>query len=404
MPNTKKPEELPITPSATVTEPGVDELAPTSTKPATVATPARGGIGNIGALPQYGLLLMQGEDAISFLHSQLTNDIKSLATGHACLAGYCTPKGRLLASMVVWKSKDEIFLQLPVAIMPEFHKRLHMFIMRAKVTIKNSSDSTSILGISDHLSALNTSDRNGVSLLTTWLGTWFPELPDAPYKLVTNTAGTLLRVADACGKPRYQWIATTEQARQALALGVEQFGQLSPEVWDWTEIQSGTPHILPQTKEKFVPQMVNYDVINAVNFRKGCYPGQEIVARSQYLGKQKRRMVLASIESSSVEAGDEVFASTDPGQPCGTIVNAQPGYTLTASGLTAKPGTSDCLIVLKTDITDAFTHTGADASADAAADVAADAAAKSGHQVVQLSNGSVCHWLPMPYAVTVEPA
>jgi folate-binding protein YgfZ len=93
--------------------------------------------------------------------------------------------------------------------------------------------------------------------------------------------------------------------------------------WRKADILAGIPQITDRTQEKFVPQMVNFELIGGVNFKKGCYPGQEIVARSQYLGKLKRRMAIASIPANSVEAGMEVFSEADTSQPCGMIINAE---------------------------------------------------------------------------------
>ncbi len=110
--------------------------------------------------------------------------------------------------------------------------------------------------------------------------------------------------------------------------------------WRWTEIQAGTPQIMLATQEKFVPQMINFELIGGVNFRKGCYPGQEIVARSQYLGKLKRRMLLAHCDQQDhvqVKSGDEIFSEEDPSQPCGMVVNAE----------SSPDGRIDCLIEIK---------------------------------------------------------
>jgi folate-binding protein YgfZ len=134
----------------------------------------------------------------------------------------------------------------------------------------------------------------------------------------------VIRLADAFNAPRYLWITSAEtavaalpQLRETLALG----GNVA---WRLAEIHAGVPQVTQPTQEQFVPQMLNFELIGGVNFQKGCYPGQEIVARSQYLGKLKRRMMLATLPDAAARAGDEVFASDDPGQPSGMIVNAAP--------------------------------------------------------------------------------
>jgi folate-binding protein YgfZ len=234
-------------------------------------------------------------------------------------------------------------------------KRLQMFVMRAKVKLDNVSASQLVLGFI------------GAQTMTHVLP-WFAQLPASPYELVSNESGTLLRVADADGVARYQWIAEKEVAEQAWATLAGVVAELPEPLWALSEIHAGIPHIGLTTQEKFVPQMINYELIGAVNFKKGCYPGQEIVARTHYLGKQKRRTVLAHVDSANVQSGMEVFVCRDLDltQPCGMVVNAA-----------ANPaGGTDCLIEIKT--------------------------ACYNQNSVQLSTGELCHWLPMPYALPID--
>lgn len=307
----------------------------------------------LGKLSQFALISATGSDAITFLHSQLTNDIKLLSRDHACLAGYCTPKGRLLASMLAIKvgheaGEEAILLQVPAELRETLQKRLKMFVMRSKVTLTDLAASHTILGILGESTAQQ-------------LSNWFPTLPSLSYAAVSNDFGHLLRLPDANGVARYQWIISNDLLEQHWSSLSMLSGQFTEAAWNLSEIHAGIPHITLATQEKFVPQMINYELIGGVNFKKGCYPGQEIVARSQYLGKQKRRMVLAQINSTSVQNGTEVFAASDLTQPCGMVVNAQ------ANDL----GGSDCLIEIKT--------------------------AFLAQDTVQTLDGAVCHWLPMPY-------
>jgi len=149
-------------------------------------------------------------------------------------------------------------------------------------------------------------------------------LPTAAYGKTDNQYGTLIRLADSRQTPRYQWITTIEQAISAWPLLTATLTAAATHSWHLTDIYAGVPNITKSTQEQFVPQMINFELIGGVNFKKGCYPGQEIVARSQYLGKLKRRSVLALVDGSDIHAGTEVFSSEDPGQPCGMIVNAAP--------------------------------------------------------------------------------
>ena len=313
----------------------------------------------ISPLSQFALIKASGADAISFLQSQLTNDIKSLAENHACLAGYCSPKGRLLATMLIWKIEDTITMEVPTELQENLQKRLQMYVMRAKVKLEHISTTETILGVL------------GISAAEK-LSAWFPTLPASPYQVVNNDYGTLIRVTDGDGMARYQCIVSNELAQQIESAAGSAANSATEAKSDWalSEIHAGIPQVTAATLEKFVPQMINYELIGGVNFKKGCYPGQEIVARTHYLGKQKRRTVLARIDSVSVASGMEVFAASsvppDLEQPCGMVVNAALNNL----------GGSDCLIEIKTAC---LTDT-----------------------AVQLSSGETFHWLPMPYPLPAD--
>lgn len=270
--------------------------------------------GFVAAITTDGLIGIDGDDAASFLHNQLTNDVEHLTPSQVRLAGYCTPKGRLLASFLMWRSETTIFLQLPRAIQPTVQKRLQMFVMRAKAKLQDATDDAA------NLVMLGLGGANAGPALAAW----FPDLPAAPYQKIDNRHGTLLRLADAFGAPRYQWLTSAESAIDAWPQLTATLASATDDAWRLSAVHAGVPQIGAGTQEQFVPQMINYELLGGVNFRKGCYPGQEIVARSQYLGKLKRRTTLVSIADATAKAGDEVFAVGDPQQPCGMIVNAAP--------------------------------------------------------------------------------
>lgn len=291
----------------------------------------------VAPLTDLGLISLSGDDAASFLHNQITNDVEKLDLGSARLAGYCTPKGRLLATFLMWKDAGQIMLQLPRAIQPAIQKRLQMFVMRSKAKLADVSEQQVALGLAGHAAG-------------EVLQQWFPQLPQQPYSKIDNANGTLIRVADSRQAPRYQWIATPEQATAAWPVLTQKLTAVGTYGWRLSNIYAGVPTITLPTQEQFVPQMINFELIGGVNFKKGCYPGQEIVARSQYLGKLKRRSVLALVDSSEARAGAEVFSSADPGQPCGMVVNAE------AVGA----GQSACLVEIKLAAADNGTiHLGA---------------------------------------------
>jgi folate-binding protein YgfZ len=249
-------------------------------------------------LSDWGVIRAKGDDAGSFLNGQLTQEALKLDLGQARLAGYCSPKGRLLASFVMWRSApDEIALACSADLLAATLKRLSMFVMRAKCKLSDASAETALWG---------------VALPGLLHGDAAHPVPASPYATSTVAGGTAIRLADAAGATRVLWAApadatppwdTTSQA----------------DVWDWLEVQSGVPRIVAGTVEAFVPQMVNLELVGGVNFQKGCYPGQEIVARSQYRGTLKRRMVLAEGDADAAP-GAEVFAAADPGQPAGQVV------------------------------------------------------------------------------------
>jgi folate-binding protein YgfZ len=267
--------------------------------------------GFVAVVSDLGLIAVSGEDAPGFLHNQLTNDVEHLDSNEARLAGYCSPKGRLQATFLIWRNADSVFLQLPRELQGALQKRLSMFVLRAKAKLSDASAGQVVLGLGG--AAAQAALREHVDAL-----------PDLPYGKIDHPLGTLIRVADAFGAPRYEWLMTPSNAaavmpalRATLALGGNQ-------AWNLSSIHAGVPQITLKTQEQFVPQMVNFELLGGVNFKKGCYPGQEIVARSQYLGKLKRRAALVTIANAAAQAGDEVFAVSDPGQPCGMVVNAAP--------------------------------------------------------------------------------
>lgn len=308
--------------------------------------------GFIAPLTDLGLIAASGEDAASFLHSQLTNDVLHLGAAEARLAGYCSPKGRLLATFMMWKTDAGLLLQLPREIQPAIQKRLQMFVMRSKVKLEDVSAQQVVLGLGGQAAA-------GV------LAQWFPTLPATPYATAHADSGSLIRVADAFGAPRYQLltsIATAQALWQALSAALQPVGNSA---WRWSAIQAGVPQVTLPTQEQFVPQMLNFELIGGVNFKKGCYPGQEIVARMQYLGKLKRRTMLAVVDTASVTPGMEVFSSTDPEQPCGMIVNAE----------SSDAQHSECLVEIKiAALEDGAVHCGS-------------------------ASGAVLRFLPLPYAL-----
>ena len=273
-------------------------------------------------LSQFGTLRVSGEEAQFFLQNLLSNDIREVGNTRAQWSSFNTAKGRMLATLLIWRDGDDYLLQLPRTLTEAIRKKLSMYVLRAKVKITDASDEIISLGLSG-------------ATAQEFLREPFGELPQQQLGLTGSALGSVIKIDDT----RLQ-INTTAQHAPALWEILSRHAQpVGSNCWDWLNIRSGIPIILPQTQEQFVAQMVNFDLIGGVSFKKGCYPGQEIVARIQYLGKLKRRMYLAHLahpgSSDIPQAGDELFSADIEGQASGMIVNAAPapagGYDVLAT-------------------------------------------------------------------------
>lgn len=223
-----------------------------------------------------GLIAVSGADALDFLQGQLTNDIKQVRQ-HAQLTGYCTAKGRLLALFYAFSWQDTVYLQCPRTLVPALVKRLRMFVLRSKVTIEDVSDQFLSLGLSS----------TQAEVIEHW-----PQTPDSVTPLA---GGVLIRLASVGEIHRARLICPVASAETHWPTISQPYQIAAPRIWEWLDIQAGTPQVYPATQEQFVPQMLNLDVLNGINFKKGCYTGQEIVARTHYLGKVKRRTGIATL-------------------------------------------------------------------------------------------------------------
>jgi len=242
-------------------------------------------------------LHVTGKDATKFLHAQFTNDLDNLAINSWQYSGYCTPKGRTLAFMTIARLDENTFLLiLPTELSENVLPRLRMFVMRDDVKITPQDENTSILGIlnaADNLPGLEITQEkeNG--------------------KLSRDGTSCLLTLDHESG--RFLYIGDTEKLDT----------DASTDRNDWTlaDIQSGIPSVVLATQEAYVPQMINLDLIGAVNFKKGCYPGQEIVARVHYLGKIKQRMYVVETDSKEqAQPNDKVYIAGNPNKAAGTVV------------------------------------------------------------------------------------
>lgn len=288
-------------------------------------------------LPGFCVLAAAGDDALTFLHGQLTQDVTGLPEDAARLAGYCTAKGRLLATMVMWRpgaaSPGEGAGADPVAAasvstaahtQPRLYalvrddladallKRLSMFVLRAKVKLSRAP--LHVAGVqcnADQLPALE--DACGGALPTVaWQRA---ELPAGTWIAAPSSAENCLR---------WWWIADDAQLQQAAALA-QLLARAEPAQWQAADLAAGLPWIGSATQDLFIPQTVNLDLAGGVSFTKGCYPGQEVVARSHYRGTVKRRMAYGQLQNGAAAlelAGVDVYDAAQPGEPCGRVVDA----------------------------------------------------------------------------------
>ena len=264
----------------------------------------------VADLSQLALLRADGGDAQSFLQGQFSNDIREVSESRSQLSAYCSPKGRMLAVFRIFQRGPAYYLQLPAAIAEPTARRLRMFILRSQVKLAAADAELLRIGLSG---------PQAEALLAATVGT-FPPAVDAS---LTRGEVTVLRLPGP--HARFELLAPPARMPalwKKLAAAAQPVGA---HAWAWLDIAAGIPSVLPGTVEEFVPQMANLELVGGVNFKKGCYPGQEIVARMHYLGKLKQRMLRAHVEQDLPPApGTPIFAPDLPGQSTGSVVDGRP--------------------------------------------------------------------------------
>lgn len=265
--------------------------------------------GYVIPMDQTGLLSLEGEDAVRFIHGQLSNDIEHLDGKSARLAAYCTPQGRMLARFCVWKSAGKVWMSLPADILDALKKRLQIYILRAKVTLSDERGNVRLAGIGGKRAAAA-------------LSRWFPDLPDVVYGKTENGNGVLVRMADAFGAPRYLLAVSASRYQAIYDALASELPVCGTDGWTLGDIEAGVPDITLAVQDRFVPQMVNLEEAGGLSFTKGCYPGQEVIARSQYRGAVKRKLFHGYVTSGeiAIPAGADLFDGN--GNPCGTVLQS----------------------------------------------------------------------------------
>jgi len=262
-------------------------------------------------LDYHGVIGAHGADAAGFLHGQLSNDVQSLDAAGSRLAALCTPKGRMLGLARLFRNDDGVYLRLPADTLESVLQRLRMYVLRAQVSLEDVSGNFIRIGVSGREAPAEIHKAAG----------------HCPADVDTVTHGGRLSIVRVPGAvPRFEVYATALDAARDFwdALNV-QGAPVGAAAWRLLEIQAGLPTLFAANSEQFVPQMANLQLVNGVSFKKGCYPGQEIVARMQYLGTLRRRMYLGRIgQDATVPPGAELFSGSDASQAIGRIVDAQP--------------------------------------------------------------------------------
>ncbi|MEP6771655.1 MAG: folate-binding protein [Polaromonas sp.] len=254
-------------------------------------------ISGLAELTHLGVIRVTGEDAVTFLQGQLTQDVALMGAGEARLAAFCSAKGRMQASFVVFKRQgnagEDVLLLCSRDILPATLKRLSMFVLRAKAKLTDASAEFGLHGLVG--SAI---DSIAGGARPVW---GKADIGDA----------SVVFLHPGAGLPRAIWCGPA-------ASSAPEGPRIDSALWHWLDVQSGIAMITQPIFEAFVPQMLNYESVGGVNFKKGCYPGQEIVARSQFRGTLKRRGYLVHTAGTPV-VGQEVFHASDAEQPCGLV-------------------------------------------------------------------------------------
>lgn len=277
------------------------------------------------ALPDWGVIHVHGADAAAFLHSQLSNDIQNLDAANARLAAYCNAKGRALALLRVLRADDGLLLFTHKALIDSLIRRLRMFVLRSKVTLDDASEAIGVIGLAG---------AAAVTPLQKITGT----VPESVGGVHHGDDSRIIRLGSA--PDRFALAAPAEALAKLWESLAQDLAVVPNEAWQLLEIRAGIPTITPATQEAFVPQMLNLEPLQGISYDKGCYPGQEVIARMHYLGKLKRRMYRLHIQTGTPPAPGETVRDGTDDKEAGTVVAAA----------RATPESCELLAVLRTEL------------------------------------------------------
>ena len=258
----------------------------------------------VADLSHNALLAVSGDDAAAFLHGQLTNEVQALPAGAAQWNGWCSAKGRLLATFLLLRRAGDFLVLLPAEIAPGIAKRLRMYVLRSKVKIEEAP-----------LERIGLSGAGAAELVAARFGAAPPPMASV------EREGASCVALDAA---RFVIFAPAERAAALWDAFARQATPVGRDAWEWTSIRAGIPTVVAKTQEEFVPQMANFELVGGVSFKKGCYTGQEIVARTQYRGILKKRMALAHVDGPRPSPGDTIHTPAFGEQAAGMVVSAAP--------------------------------------------------------------------------------
>lgn len=285
-------------------------------------------------LEHLALVAVDGDDALEFLQGQLTNDLRGVTESRAQQSAWCSPKGRVLTCLLVFRHGEQLLLQLPRSLLDQTIKRLRMFVLRARVTVEDVSERWARIGLVGDGAEACLRDAVG-------------ELPGQIDQVLSAKDLTVIRLRGR--RPRYEVVGapTAIDSLRKACLGAATAS--GSDAWEYLDIEAGIANIFPDTSDAFVPQMINLDRVDGVSFTKGCYVGQEIVARTQHLGRIKRRMYRAHWDGETdVAPGDTLEGAGEPASMKAQVVDAK----------AAPEGGFDLLAVLPIEVADAADPSG----------------------------------------------
>lgn len=270
-------------------------------------------------LSQYGLIVVAGPDAASFMQGQFTNDVTKVDSEHAQLNAFCSNKGRMISNFTLFRYQENYFISIHKSLVETTIEHLQGYILSAQVAVQDVTEQLVPIGICGEIATKKLADMLQTSADTT--------LTNAQHSVSANSDYIAIKTAD--DMPRYHVFSEMEKAKKLWSSLNDEVTTVHNSAWEYLNIQAGIPVISENTQEMFVPQMANMELLGAVNFKKGCYTGQEIIARMHYLGKLKKRMYkvhIATTDKAQIpQAGDKVLAeNARSGQNTGMLISAQP--------------------------------------------------------------------------------